>query len=224
MFTGIVQATGVVAAVTTTAAGRRLVVERTTWHPPAAQEPTHGASVSVSGVCLTVAAMDDATLSFDVIPETLDKTTVGRWSAGTRVNLEPAVTAAQPLGGHLVQGHVDGVGEVVGLDQRDQWRVTVRPPTSVAEALVAKGSVTVDGVSLTVASLDESAGTFDVALIPTTLELTTLGALCVGDAVNLEADVITRTVVTQLRRLGINAPAKAKPPVSAALLERAGFM
>ena len=186
MFTGIVEERGVVREVGTTrlSIGCRTVTS----------DATEGASIAVNGACLTVVERSDEHLAFDVTEETLRRTSFSRLRSGDPVNLERPLTLSSRLGGHLVQGHVDGVGEVVAIDLADDgssW-ITVRAPERVARYLVDKGSVCVDGVSLTVASRDGT--TFGVALIPHTLEVTTLGTAEVGDPLNLEVDVIAKYV------------------------------
>jgi riboflavin synthase len=152
-----------------------------------------GDSVSINGCCLTVVDGDRRTLAFDAVPETLSRTTLGRLEAGMGVNLEPALRAGEPLGGHYVQGHVDGVGRVRSVEpEGDGHRAWVDAPEDVLRYCVQKGSVAVDGVSLTVAGLDESG--FAVALVPHTLAATTLGSLEAGREVNLEADVLAKYV------------------------------
>jgi len=196
MFTGLVQGVGAVAESRANAAGLRLTIDPRDWpHRPAA-----GDSIAVSGVCLTLAAPvgGDGRLAFDVVSETLTKTTLGRLRPGSRVNLERSLAAADLMGGHFVQGHVDGVGTVEHVQTGGDWRVRIRPPAELAAYIVPKGSVTVEGVSLTIAGTDPS-GTFEVALIPTTLARTTLGELRPGAGVNIESDVIARTVVHYLR-------------------------
>jgi riboflavin synthase len=186
MFTGIVEERGVVREV----GGSRLAVACRT----VTSDAEVGASVSVNGVCLTVVERSEAHLAFDVSEETLRRTSFARLSEGDPVNLERPLTLASRLGGHLVQGHVDGVGEVVevapGTD--GSARVTIRAPSPLRRYLVEKGSVCVDGVSLTVAALDGD--TFSVALIPHTLAATTLGSAQPSDPVNLEVDVIAKYV------------------------------
>lgn len=143
-------------------------------------------------------------MAFDVVPETLSRTTLGSWVVGRRVNLEPSLAAGDPLGGHTVQGHVDGVGVVLGVDAADGWRVRIAAPETVGPYLVEKGSVAVEGVSLTIArtagAQGEEPAWFGVALIPETLERTTLQGLEAGDAVNLEADVFAKTVAVMVER------------------------
>ena len=221
MFTGIVQGKGRVAAIDANAFGLRLGLETPAGGFHQGYVPEHGHSICVSGVCLTVAEADrQAGLTFDVIAETLDKTTLGELGAGDAVNLEPSVTPNQPLGGHFMQGHVDGVGEVVAVhDGDDEWRTTVRPPAELMPYVISKGSIAIDGVSLTIAAVHDDA--FDVALIPTTLDLTTLGDQGVGGRVNLEADILAKTVVATLQRmLGEDEPRQGVTPE---LLQRAGF-
>jgi riboflavin synthase len=152
-----------------------------------------GDSVSINGCCLTVVDGDRRTLAFDAVPETLARTTLGRLEPGAGVNLEPAVRAGEPLGGHYVQGHVDGVGRVRSVEREGEGRrAWFDAPQDVLRYCAEKGSVTVDGVSLTVAGLDDEG--FAVALVPHTLAVTTLGALEPGNEVNLEADVFAKYV------------------------------
>jgi riboflavin synthase len=178
MFTGIVRERGRVAAFD----GSRLVVA-------AESEAAIGDSVAVSGVCLTVVERNDGTLAFDVGGETLARSTLGGLAAGDEVNIEPALRAGEPLGGHIVQGHVDGVGRLRGTSEGLTW---FDAPAEIVRYCVEKGSVTVDGISLTIASLDD--GGFSAALVPHTLEVTTLGSIEPGDPVNLEVDVIAKYV------------------------------
>jgi riboflavin synthase len=153
-----------------------------------------GDSISLDGVCLTVVEAQNGTLAFDVVPETLSRAKPFR----ERVNVEPALRAGEPLGGHYVQGHVDGVGRVRSLEQqRGDVRMAIASPMDVLRYCVEKGSITVDGVSLTIAALDEE--TFTVALVPHTLAATTLGSLEPGDDVNLEVDVLAKYVERALQ-------------------------
>ncbi len=178
MFTGIVRERGKVASFDE----GRLVVE-------SALDPEVGDSVAVDGVCLTVADRTNGGLAFDVMPETLRRAK----AFGTEVNLETALLAGEPLGGHYVQGHVDGVGRVRGIEpEGDSRRVTIEAPQDVLRYCVEKGSITVDGVSLTISGLSDDA--FEVALVRHTLETTTLGSLEAGDEVNLEVDVLAKYV------------------------------
>jgi riboflavin synthase len=178
MFTGIVRERGSVVSFD----GSRLVVA-------AGTEAEIGDSVAIAGVCLTVAERGGGTLSFDVVGETVERSTLGRLAAGDEVNVEPALRAGEPMGGHIVQGHVDSVGKLRGGADGLTW---FDAPPELLRYCVEKGSVAVDGTSLTVAALDD--GGFAVALVPHTLEATTLGALDPGDTVNLEADVIAKYV------------------------------
>jgi riboflavin synthase len=192
MFTGIVEERGEVA----TATERRLEVSCRT--VPA--DSGVGASVSVNGVCLTVVAHTDDRLAFDVSPETLARSSLRRLRPGAPVNLERPATLGTRLGGHLVQGHVDGVGEVTAVedDGAGGARVTVQMPPELLRYVAEKGSITVDGVSLTVAALHPDG--VDLALIPHTLAVTTLGGARVGDPVNIEVDVIAKYVERLLGR------------------------
>jgi riboflavin synthase len=189
VFTGIVREVGTIASVEGGEAGVRLVVEA----PQTAAGVAIGDSVSIGGVCLTVVAADDGRLSFDAVPETLRRTSLGRLAAGEGVNLEPALAAGEPMGGHVVQGHVDGVGGVVSLEPEGEGaRLTVTAPSELLRYCVEKGSIAVEGVSLTIAALRDDG--FEIALVPHTLAATTLGGLRPGDPVNLEADVLAKYV------------------------------
>jgi riboflavin synthase alpha subunit len=192
MFTGIVERVGRVAA-----PGRKLVVE-TGW-----ADLRRGESIAVSGVCLTVARLDGGRAGFDIVPETVRRTTLGDFKKGGRVNLERALRAGDRLSGHLVQGHIDGTGRVIRAG------ATLRIESPLAAQLVPKGSVAIDGVSLTV--VDVEPGAFTIALIPTTRKITTLGRLRKGQRVNVELDVMLK---------------KSGPPsrVTVDLLRRAGFI
>jgi riboflavin synthase len=189
MFTGIVRERGTVVAADATAVGRRLVVEA----PTTASETVIGDSISIDGVCLTATDVADGRVAFDAVPETLSRSTLGHLDPGAEVNLEPALRAGEPLGGHYVQGHVDGVGHIRALDREgESLRVTIEPPPELLRYCVEKGSVTVQGVSLTIAELHDDA--FTVALIPHTLEVTTLGTAAIGDELNIEVDVLAKYV------------------------------
>ncbi len=198
VFTGLIEHLGTLIDAKPTKTGVRLLIQPQTWP----YQPTLGESISVDGCCLTLAVDPSeykACFAFDVIPESLAKTTMGSLAPGQRVHLESSATLATLLGGHLVQGHVDGVGRVVNVQREDQWRVRIAPPAELMAYLVPKGSVCVKGVSLTIAALDVTQAWFEVALIPTTLSKTTLGELDVGHQVNLECDSIAKTVVHYLR-------------------------
>jgi riboflavin synthase len=189
VFTGIVRERGRVTTVEPRGDGVRLTVAA----PQTATGAAAGDSVAVSGICLTVERIDGDELRFWASPETLDRTKLGRLTAGDEVNLEPALRAGDPLGGHIVQGHVDGVGRVRETTAEGEGvRMWVDAPPEILRYCVEKGSVTVDGVSLTVAALDESG--FELALVAYTLAETTLGTLPAGEEVNLEADVLGKYV------------------------------
>jgi riboflavin synthase len=185
MFTGIVLELGTVTAFD----GSRLVVAA----PETAVCAHVGDSVSVAGVCLTVVELDGERLAFDVVPETLSRTALGGVEPGGSVNLEPSLRVGDRLGGHVVQGHVDAVGSVRSVTlEGDSRRVWIDAPQAVLAYCIEKGSVAVDGVSLTVAAFDDDG--FEVALIPHTLAVTTLGRVEPGDELNLEADVLGKVV------------------------------
>jgi riboflavin synthase len=200
VFTGIVEELGEVAAVERLSDAARLSVRARI----VGGDVSLGDSISVNGVCLTVTGWNDEEagrrLDFDVIAESLQRSSLGRLRAGDPVNLERAVTASTRLGGHMVQGHVDAVGTVAAREPGEHWEVvTVSAPAAVTRYLVEKGSVTVDGVSLTVTAVDATG--FAVSLIPETLRRTTLGRRRVGEQVNLEVDVIAKYVESAVARL-----------------------
>jgi riboflavin synthase len=186
VFTGIVEELGEIVAVEQLPNAARLTVRG----PLVTSDAKHGDSIAVNGVCLTVVETGDGTFTVDVVDESLQRSSLDKIHAGDRVNLERAMAAGQRLGGHIVQGHVDGVG--LFLEHHDGGLTTFGIPTSLSRYLVRKGSVTIDGISLTV--VDVTDDTFTVALIPTTLELTTMGRRRPGDRVNLEVDVLAKYV------------------------------
>ena len=186
MFTGIVESFGKVISIEDRG-GDACVRIATDF----AGDLTHGESVAVSGVCLTVAAVDAGAFLADVMPETLQRSTLSSLQPGDSVNLERAVTPATRLGGHLVQGHVDGVGTITNREPGPRWdSVHIEIPTELARYVAVKGSIAVDGVSLTVVDVDDHS--FSVGLIPTTLQSTTLGERRIGDKVNIETDVMAK--------------------------------
>ena len=185
MFTGIVREVGRVEAVEERGESVRLVVRA----PETAAAATIGDSVSLAGVCLTAVEVADGSVAFDAVPETLRRSTLGRLEAGAGVNVEPALRAGDPLGGHIVQGHVDGVGRIRRVDDEG---IEVEAPQDVLRYCVEKGSIAVEGVSLTIGGLGERS--FTVALIPHTRDVTTLGGVAEGDDVNLEVDVVAKYV------------------------------
>lgn len=189
MFTGIVEELGRVVALDAGADSARLTVAG----PLVTSDAEHGASIAVNGVCLTVVEHDSEQFTVDVMAETLDRSSLGTLSAGDPVNLERAMAASSRFGGHIVQGHVDGTTRILARTPGERWEVVqFGLPNALARYVVQKGSITVDGVSLTVSSVDDA--TFSVSLIPTTLTLTTLGHKEVGDTVNLEVDVLAKYV------------------------------
>jgi riboflavin synthase len=193
MFTGIVEELGEVTGRDVLADAARLTIRG----PVVTADAGHGDSIAVNGVCLTVAELlADGQFTADVMAETLDRSNLGGLQVGKRVNLERAAAVNSRLGGHIVQGHVDGTGEVVARTPSEHWEVVrIEIPAAVARYVVEKGSITVDGISLTVSGLGaQPRDWFEVSLIPTTRELTTLGQAPVGTRVNLEVDVIAKYV------------------------------
>ena len=190
MFTGIVEELGRVAAIQALPDNAiRITIEG----PTVLSDANLGDSICVNGVCLTVAEQSGDQFTADVMSETINRTTIGDLLAGSQVNLERPVTLASRLGGHLVQGHVDAVGTVSAREHSENWDVvTITPPKELLKYVVEKGSITIDGTSLTVSAVTDS--TFSVSLIPATLEKTTLGIRQIGDRVNLEVDVLAKYV------------------------------
>jgi riboflavin synthase len=194
VFTGLVADVGVVATFDRSMDGARL-----TFESPLASELSEGDSVAVNGVCLTAVGLCGPRFGADVMEETLRRSALGELEQGSRVNLELALRASDRLGGHVVQGHVDGIGVIGGLRDEGFARVvTVEAGADVLRYVVEKGSIAIDGVSLTVARVDETS--FDVSLIPETLERTTLGDAAVGRPVNLEVDVFAKYVEKLVNR------------------------
>ena len=198
MFTGIVEELGEIVAIER---GAESAVVRVRG-PLVTGDATKGASIAVNGVCLTVVEHDRDTFSVDVMAETLSRSSLGSLEAGALVNLERAMTASARFGGHIVQGHVDGTARILARVPGDNWEVVqLTLPPELSRYVVEKGSITVDGVSLTVSEITDE--TFSVSLIPTTLGLTTLGHKGVGDTVNLEVDVIAKYVERLLTHPGV---------------------
>lgn len=216
MFTGIVEQAGRIVSARSVAGGKRLRIDL----GRLAERLSPGASVAVDGVCLTAALLEPPHVEFDVIAETLRKTTLGDRGPGDAVNLECSLRVGGPLDGHFVQGHVDGTAEVSDvLSSPKEWLIRLRPQPHLTPYLIPKGSVAVNGVSLTIA--DVSADEFSVALIPTTLERTTLGGLRVGQRVNVETDLLARTIVHCLGRVSGGRP--VDEPITLETLRQAGF-
>ena len=197
MFTGIIEELGAVVALVDLGDSVRLTLRG----PVVVADASHGDSIAVNGVCLTVVEVDDTTFTADVMRETLDRSSLGALAPGSRVNLERPMRLDGRLGGHLVQGHVDGTGVIAAREPSEHWEIVrVTLPADLARYVVHKGSITVDGVSLTVASVANDS--FTVSLIPTTLALTTLGHKKIDDPVNLEVDVIAKYVERILTTAG----------------------
>jgi riboflavin synthase len=195
VFTGIVRERGRVVSLEGDGEGLRLLVDA----PVTAARTERGDSVALNGCCLTATGVDGGRMAFEAVPETLRRTALRRVRVGALLNVEPALRAGEPLGGHYVQGHVDGVGRIRSVEREgDGLRVWITAPPEVLRLLVEKGSVSVDGVSLTVADLDETG--FAVALVPHTLAETTLASLEPEAEVNLEADVLAKYVERLLAR------------------------
>ena len=207
MFTGIVEEIGEVTAVEASGDGVRLTIRA----PKAVSDAAHGDSISVSGVCLTVVDQGEDWFSADVMKQTLDMSTLAGVTPGRPVNLERATAAHGRLGGHIVQGHIDGTGEVLEVRPGEQWRVLrISLPAPLAPLVVDKGSIAVDGVSLTVSAASAASAAeawFEVSLIPETLVATTLGERSPGDRVNLETDILARHVQRLLDFAALAAPA-----------------
>ncbi|MFE0134615.1 riboflavin synthase [Streptomyces sp. NPDC059037] len=193
MFTGIVEELGEITAVEKLADASRFRLRG----PVVTEGAKHGDSIAVNGVCLTVVEHEGDEFTADVMAETLDRSSLGALAVGSRVNLERPTAVGDRLGGHIVQGHVDGTGEIVERKPSENWEIVkVSLPAGLARYVVEKGSITVDGVSLTV--VDAGPDYFTISLIPTTLALTTLGIKQPGDPVNLEVDVIAKYVERML--------------------------
>jgi riboflavin synthase len=202
MFTGIIETTARVSGLAPLGAqrGQRLSLDLdATAAPFKAEEVEAGDSIAVNGVCLTHTAQPSHELCFNVIPETWALTNLSRLGIGQRVNLERAMQLGGRFDGHFVQGHVDGCGTVNRIDQAGEWKLWIQVPEALRRFMIRKGSIAINGVSLTI--VDVTRECFSVALIPTTLAETTLNELAVGDAVNLETDILTRTIVERLEDL-----------------------
>ena len=212
MFTGIIEEMGKIAAFDTHAGGAKIVIAART----VTEGTTDGDSIAVNGVCLTALDIKPASFTADVSQETLNRSTLGSLKPGSPVNLERAVTPSTRLGGHIVQGHVDGRGEFISAAQNGDFRtVRIGYPADIGQYLVYKGSVSVEGISLTIASLTDTY--FEIAIIPKTWELTNLSSLKPGDKVNLEADIIAKYIER------IISYRKPENPITMEMLKDAGF-
>jgi riboflavin synthase len=195
MFTGIIQHVGVVQAVSRSTVGLRVRIDL----GPVCEGLQPGQSIAVNGLCLTAARRDPPAGEFDVVAESLSRSTLGDLRPGSRVNLEPALPADGRFDGHIVQGHVDGIARVADVRRGGDWRTTFTAPPETLGQMVPKGSVAIDGVSLTLADVTDDG--FSVALIPTTLGETTLAELAVGQAVHVETDILGKYVQRTLRTM-----------------------
>jgi riboflavin synthase len=202
MFTGIIEELGTVAALERRAAGARLTIRCAT----VLEDLREGASIAVNGVCLTAADLGAGCFSADLAPETLDRSNLGQLPSGALVNLERPLSPSSRLSGHIVQGHVDGTGEFLSLDSLgdENWRLRVRVPPELDPYLVYKGSIAIDGISLTIASIES--GELRVAVIPHTYRNTTLAGYRAGARVNLECDILAKHVEKLLRKLDLKTP------------------
>lgn len=202
MFTGIVEELGTVEALETRAAGARLKIRCAT----VLADSTEGSSILVNGVCLTAVDLRPDSFAADLAPETLQRSNLGDLRAGARVNLERPMSPTGRLSGHIVQGHVDGTGEFLALDRLgdDNWWLTLRVPEELDRYLVFKGSIAIDGISLTIASLE--AGKLAVTIIPHTYRNTTLAGYRPGSRLNLECDVLAKHVEKLLQKLEVKSP------------------
>jgi riboflavin synthase len=197
MFTGIVERSVRVSAIAEGTGFRRIILA-VPW-----TDVAHGESIAVNGVCLTAAEISQQTVSFDVIPETLAKTNLGLLRDHDSVHVERALKLSDRISGHFLQGHVDAQAPLTAtVSEGDDYRLTITPPIELMKYIVPKGSIAIDGVSLTVASV--TANSFDVALIPTTLQLTHLGSVSIGYPFNLETDILSKTIVNYLERMSIS--------------------
>ena len=196
MFTGIIEHSGVVRSVRFGSAGGSVSVDI----GPLADGAKLGDSIAVNGVCLTVTRLSGTIADFDVSGETVSKSSIGKVTSGSTVNLERAMPAGGRFGGHIVQGHVDGLAKITAVDKKGDFvEIRFQPPAELLSEIVPKGSVAIDGISLTVAKMDEKS--FTVAVIPVTLKETTLNTAKTGDIVNIETDIICKTIKRQLQQM-----------------------
>ncbi len=213
MFTGLIETTCSVKSVRQGADSTLLTVDL----GELAGESRIGDSISINGVCLTVAGIEGAIVSFDVSAETLAKSTLGKLQPGSQVNIERALKAADRFGGHFVQGHIDGTATIAAITRRGEFAdIRFAAEAELLDAMVVKGSVAVDGISLTIANIDQNG--FTIAIIPETLRRTTLGKARIGDCVNIETDIIVKTIKRQLENI-----LPKKEPLTAEKLKELGF-
>lgn len=200
MFTGIIQTRGEITALTETSPE---TLALTISAPSVLTDVDRGESIAIDGVCLTVTDFTDQTFTADVMVQTLKLTSLGSKAVGDQVNVEPAMAATDRFGGHIVQGHVEATGTIQEIEADDQWtRIRIKLPSQLAPYLIDQGSITVNGISLTVAAVSEPTVTdhwFDIFLIPETLEATTLGTAAVGDVANLETDLLARHIARMMQ-------------------------
>jgi riboflavin synthase len=218
MFTGIIQHVGRILASREAAGGRRARIDL----GPLAEGLRIGASVAVNGLCLTASSVDGAEAEFDIVAESLQRSTLGRLKPGDRVNLEPALASGGRLDGHIVQGHVDGVAKVVSVQRGQPWIPRFAAERSLVDQMVPKGSIAIDGVSLTL--VDVEGDEFSVALIPTTLADTTLADLAIGDQVNIEVDILGKYVRRFLQQMLDSGSAASSSGLTLDKLKEAGFL
>lgn len=213
MFTGLIKSICTVKSAYTTGGGMRLAVDL----GKLAEESKIGDSVAVNGVCLTIAQLKGSLAEFDISGETLTKSTLGRLKSSSAVNTEPAIKATDRFGGHFVQGHVDGVATIKEIARKGQFaNIKFAANPELLDQMVVKGSVAIDGVSLTTASMEKNS--FSVSVIPETLKATTLGRAKIGDTVNIETDIIVKTVKKQLENI-----LPQKQSLTAERLKKLGF-
>lgn len=216
MFTGIIESTGSIVSTTQVGGDLRVIVDVADMD---IGEVKLGDSIAVNGVCLTAVAFDSNSFTADVSNETISLTSLQYMKPGSSVNLERALTPTSRLGGHLVSGHVDGLGELIDMSEDARsWRLRIRAPEDLKRYIATKGSITVDGISLTVNAIDDAV--FELNIVPHTWERTIIQHYKPGQKVNLEVDLIAR----YLERLLLNMPEDAAPTISEDLLRRSGFM
>ncbi len=194
MFTGIIEEVGEIFGIRPVTGGYKLTIEAS----KVAEDAVLGASIAINGVCLTITSIEGARLEFDAIKETVDRTNLGKLKPGDKVNLERALKLGDRLDGHFVQGHVDGKGVITRkVDSASECVFWLKPDEAILPCIIPKGSVAIDGISLTIAAI--SGNEFSVAIIPTTLSMTSLADRKVGDLINIETDIVARTIIHRLQ-------------------------